>query len=85
MVLVIIVLSQFLLMQMINISLPPTREMLPESFWSFLGELMVFQNEAWIGVPKKVCAWLSKWKWLLSQWSYRGRVLVVNNLVASAH
>lgn len=52
MVVITIVLSQFLLMQMINRSLPPTREMLPESFGSFLGELMVFQNKACIGVLK---------------------------------
>lgn len=30
-----------------------------------------------------MCARLSKWKWLLPQLSYRGRVLVANNLVAS--
>lgn len=83
MVVVTIVLSLFPLMQMINKSLPPTREMLPESF--FWEELMVFQNKVWNGVLKKVCAWLSKWKWLLSQLSYRGRVLVVNSLVALTH
>uniref|UniRef100_A0A3B3WLD2 Reverse transcriptase domain-containing protein n=1 Tax=Poecilia mexicana TaxID=48701 RepID=A0A3B3WLD2_9TELE len=38
----------------------------------------------WEGVMERVCARLSKWKWLLPQLSYRGRVLVVNNLVASA-
>lgn len=32
---------------------------------------------------EKVCAKMSKWKWLLPQMSYRGRVLVINNLVAS--
>ncbi|KAK2883356.1 hypothetical protein Q8A73_022289 [Channa argus] len=37
----------------------------------------------WEGVREKVCARLSKWKWLLPQMSYRGRVLVSNNLVAS--
>ena len=31
---------------------------------------------------ERVCARLSKWKWLLPQLSYRGRVLIVNNLVA---
>lgn len=30
-----------------------------------------------------MCARLSKWKWLLPQLSYRGRVLVVNVLAAS--
>ena len=42
-----------------------------------------FQNKNWEGVKEKVCARLSKWKWLLPQLSYRGRVLVANNLVAS--
>ncbi len=32
---------------------------------------------------EKVCAKNSKWRWLLPQMSYRGRVLVINNLVAS--
>ena len=32
---------------------------------------------------ERVSARLSKWKWLLPQLSYRGRVLIVNNLVAS--
>lgn len=32
---------------------------------------------------EKESGWLSKWKWLLPQLSYRGRVLVVNNLAAS--
>uniref|UniRef100_A0A8D3BRM1 Reverse transcriptase domain-containing protein n=1 Tax=Scophthalmus maximus TaxID=52904 RepID=A0A8D3BRM1_SCOMX len=42
-----------------------------------------FQKKNWAGVKEKVCARLSKWKWLLPQLSYRGRALVVNNLVAS--
>uniref|UniRef100_A0A3Q3ERM5 Reverse transcriptase domain-containing protein n=1 Tax=Labrus bergylta TaxID=56723 RepID=A0A3Q3ERM5_9LABR len=42
-----------------------------------------FKSKNWEGVREKVCARLSKWKWLLPQLSYRGRVLVVNNLVAS--
>ncbi|KAK2897108.1 hypothetical protein Q8A73_013488 [Channa argus] len=42
-----------------------------------------FQRKNWEGVREKVCARLSKWKWLLPQMSYRGRVLVSNNLVAS--
>uniref|UniRef100_A0A4W6F6F5 Reverse transcriptase domain-containing protein n=1 Tax=Lates calcarifer TaxID=8187 RepID=A0A4W6F6F5_LATCA len=37
----------------------------------------------WEGMREEVCARLSRWKWLLPQLSYRGRVLVVNNLVAS--
>lgn len=32
---------------------------------------------------EKVCAKLSRWKYLLPQLSYRGRILVTNNLVAS--
>ncbi len=36
------------------------------------------------GLVEKVCAQLSHWKWLLPQLSYRGRVLVCNNLVASS-
>ncbi|KAI4871400.1 hypothetical protein NFI96_009402 [Prochilodus magdalenae] len=38
----------------------------------------------WEGVVEKVRARLSKWSWLLPRLSYRGRVLVLNNLVASA-
>jgi len=41
-----------------------------------------FQIKNW-RVKEKVCAQLSKWKWLLPQLLYRGRVLVANNLVAS--
>lgn len=43
-----------------------------------------FQKLNWEGIEEKVCARLSKWTWLLPQLSYRGRVLVANNLVASA-
>uniref|UniRef100_A0A671WHQ0 Reverse transcriptase domain-containing protein n=1 Tax=Sparus aurata TaxID=8175 RepID=A0A671WHQ0_SPAAU len=42
-----------------------------------------FEKKNWEGVKEKVCARLSKWKWLLLQLSYRGRVLVTNGLVAS--
>ena len=42
-----------------------------------------YKNKNWEGLVEKVCARLSKWKWLLPQLSYRGRALVVNNLVAS--
>ncbi|KAJ3583936.1 hypothetical protein NHX12_015433 [Muraenolepis orangiensis] len=45
-------------------------------------EDMVAQN--WEGLLGKVQAKLAKWKWLLPQLSYRGRVLVANNLVASS-
>lgn len=37
----------------------------------------------WEDVLEKVVAQLSKWKWLLLQLSYRGRVLMTNNLEAS--
>ena len=40
-----------------------------------------FQKQNWEGVVEKVCARLSKWRWLLPQLSYRGRVLVANHLV----
>ena len=42
-----------------------------------------FQLNNWEGIKDKVCAKLSKWKWLLPQLSYRGRVIVANSLVAS--
>lgn len=42
------------------------------------------EMQNWEGVLEKVQARLSKWKWLLPQLSYRGRVLIVNNLVASS-
>ena len=42
-----------------------------------------YQKQNWEGVLEKVCAKLSKWIWLLPQLSYRGRVLVANNLIAS--
>ncbi|KAK3563430.1 hypothetical protein QTP86_028166 [Hemibagrus guttatus] len=42
-----------------------------------------FQMKNWEGVVGKVCAKLSQWTWVLPQLSYRGRVLVTNNLIAS--
>lgn len=42
-----------------------------------------FQNRNWEGMLEKVSARLFKWKSLLPLMSYRGRVLVVNNLAAS--
>lgn len=38
----------------------------------------------WEGVSQVVVSRLMKWRWLLSQVSYRGRVLIINNLVASS-
>ncbi len=49
----------------------------------FLGSAE-FQKKNWEGILERVCTRLSRWNWLLPQLSYRGRVLVVNNLVASA-
>ncbi|KAJ3599425.1 hypothetical protein NHX12_033388 [Muraenolepis orangiensis] len=48
----------------------------------FLGT-EAFKAKNWEGAKEKVCARLSKWKWLLPQMSYRGRVPVANTLVAS--
>lgn len=48
----------------------------------FLGNEQ-FQKKNWEGLLEKVSAKLTKWKWLLPQLSYRGRVLVINNLTAS--
>lgn len=42
-----------------------------------------YQMKNWEGMLDKVSARLSKWEWLLPQLSYRGRVLVANNLAAS--
>ncbi|TWW74457.1 Transposon TX1 uncharacterized 149 kDa protein ORF 2 [Takifugu flavidus] len=42
-----------------------------------------FEKKNWEGAVEQVCTRLSKWKWLLPQLSYRGRVLIANNLVAS--
>lgn len=42
-----------------------------------------FMEKNWEGLLEKVVARLSRWKWLLPQMSYKGRVLVINNLVAS--
>ena len=42
-----------------------------------------FQKQNWEDVEEKVCAKLSKWKWMLPQLSYKERVLVASNLVAA--
>ena len=44
-------------------------------------EFIVKQN--WEGVLEKVEGRLNKWKWLKPQMSFRGRALIINNLVAS--
>lgn len=43
-----------------------------------------FKTKNWEGMVAKMCSRLSKWSWVLPQLSYRGRVLVTNNLAASA-
>lgn len=48
----------------------------------YLGDENYMQKN-WEGLVEKVSAKLSKWTWVLPQLSYRGRVLVANNLVAS--
>ena len=48
----------------------------------YLGDKQT-EEKNWEGVVEKVEAKLAKWRWLLPQMSYRGRVLIINNLVAS--
>uniref|UniRef100_A0A3B5R4A8 Reverse transcriptase domain-containing protein n=1 Tax=Xiphophorus maculatus TaxID=8083 RepID=A0A3B5R4A8_XIPMA len=48
----------------------------------FLGSTEIVKKN-WENTEQKIQNKLSKWKWLHSQMSYRGRVLVLNNLVAS--
>ncbi len=48
----------------------------------FLGDDSVSQKN-WDGILEKVRGRLDKWKWLLPNMSFRGRTLIVNNLVAS--
>ncbi|MGL5102459.1 MAG: reverse transcriptase domain-containing protein, partial [Plesiomonas sp.] len=42
-----------------------------------------FQKKNWEGLAEKISARLSRWTWVQPQLSYRGRVLVANNLAAS--
>ncbi len=49
----------------------------------FLGDDLT-QQKNWEGIVEKIKGRLEKWKWLLSRMSYRGRILVINNLVASS-
>ncbi len=42
------------------------------------------QWKNWEGVVEKIQGRLEKWKWLLSKMSSRGRILVINNLIASS-
>uniref|UniRef100_A0A8C5D1K3 Reverse transcriptase domain-containing protein n=1 Tax=Gouania willdenowi TaxID=441366 RepID=A0A8C5D1K3_GOUWI len=48
----------------------------------FLGKEHIVKKN-WEGVTEKIEGKLSKWKWLLPHMSFKGRVLVLNNLVAS--
>ncbi|KAK3541224.1 hypothetical protein QTP86_016804 [Hemibagrus guttatus] len=48
----------------------------------YIGDDDIMQKN-WEGVIEKVKGRLEKWKWLLPKMSYRGRVIVVNNLAAS--
>lgn len=49
----------------------------------YLGDEMSIQKN-WEGVVEKVKGKLDKWKWLIPKMSYKGRVLIVNNLVTSS-
>ena len=49
----------------------------------FLGNEKVMQNN-WEGAVENVKGWLERWRWLLPKMSYRGRTLIINNLVASS-
>lgn len=42
-----------------------------------------YSMKIWEGLVEGVLVKLSKWKWLLPKLSYRGRVLIANNLIAS--
>jgi len=49
----------------------------------FIGDEVMTQKN-WEGIIDKVKGRLDKWKWLLPKMSFRGRVLIANNLVASS-
>lgn len=48
----------------------------------FLGDSNALKRN-WDGTIEKIKGRLNKWKWLVPQLSYRGRSLIINNLVAS--
>lgn len=48
----------------------------------YLGHYSILQKN-WEGVLEKTKGRLEKWKWLWSKLSFRGRIIVINNLVAS--
>jgi len=43
----------------------------------------LYVNKNWEGLVDRVNGRLQRWRWLLSQLSFRGRCLVINNLIAS--
>lgn len=49
----------------------------------FLGDEHTVQKN-WDGIVDKVKGRLAKWKWLAPKLSYKGRTLIINNLVASS-
>lgn len=49
----------------------------------FLGDDTIIQKN-WEGIIEKIKGRLMKWKWIVKNLSYRGRTLIINNLVASS-
>ncbi len=49
----------------------------------FLGDDFIVKKN-WDNVLERVKGRLNKWKWLIPKMSYRGRILIINNLVASS-
>lgn len=43
-----------------------------------------FKSKNWDEIYEKLKGRLDKWKWIKPSLSYRGRILVINNLVASS-
>ncbi len=69
-----------------NVPQLPNNVMWRRDGFKFLGVFLgtgTYKEKNWEGILEKVCLRLSNWKWLIPQLSYRGRVLIVNNLVAS--
>ena len=42
------------------------------------------EKRNWEGVEEKMEGRLGRWRWLLPRMSYRGRAIIINNLVASS-
>lgn len=49
----------------------------------YIGDELTVQKN-WEGVIERVKGRLDKWRWLIPKMSYRGRILIINNLVASS-